>query len=210
MLGDIAREATAECMTRLPLQSRATVRLDGKPLEKNESPATNLVYKYTNGQYYIKYKPPITKSLQGKNFVIIADILSGGKIRVSDPVMFEYMKCGCPEIDWILKYTNYDRELFEIARTNIQLAVPFCIDMAKYSRMLKKQVEAETGVYPRYSMFRDVDVAKAEEARYYFWLDKNGVSKEEAGMAKYNRYRNKNKNNKPAAATAANKDDNKE
>lgn len=184
MLGDVAREATAECTSRLPWQSRATVRIDGKPLEKNQSPATSLVYKYTKGQYYIKYKPAITKSLRATDFVIVADILPSGKMRVSGHGMFKSMAKKVKEIEWIMKYTTYSRELFDIARTNIQLDVPFCIDMAKYSVMLKKQVEKETGEYPRYSMFRDVDVAKAEEARYYYWLDKNGVSKKALAEAK--------------------------
>lgn len=181
MLGDLERLAIAEDRKRVTLSPRGTVNINKIPLKENDYP-TELKgdIKNTNFCYYIKYKPSPDKKNFGKPFIIVADILPSAKLRF---VNYAYLKNYAKKnkhLQWILDNTDLSEELVTLAGENLDLAIYLHFDYVGYANMLKEQIYKETGVWPKYSVFRELNVAKADRARYEAWIEsrKKGASEQ--------------------------------
>lgn len=58
------------------LQIRAYISLQEVRHKKGSLPMTDKNFKFTNFQFYIKYKKSVSKSLKNKPFLLSADILN--------------------------------------------------------------------------------------------------------------------------------------
>lgn len=91
----------------------------------------------TDGTFYMRYDP------QGSNaknhnypYLIKTHDMLGVNIRVSGPTQLHKLKKILPELDWIIRNTNYSDELFLVAKTHPGLMIPFAFDVVRYQSMI--------------------------------------------------------------------------
>lgn len=181
MLGDLEKRAIAESMVHVPLSTRAMININNIPLKKNDCPSDNKGdIRYTKFNYFIKFKPSPSEKFKGKNFVLVADVLPGTKIRFTNYDVLLLIAKENKHLKWILDNTDLCRELVNLAGENLDLPIYLNFDQLKYSNKLKKQIYIETGVWPKYSMFREPNEVMANIARYEAWIEtrKKGASKQ--------------------------------
>lgn len=181
MIGDLSRDAIAEDAKYLPLGIRALVNINNIPLKEGDCPTSNYGdIKYTNFDYYLKFRPRAERRFEGQIFFIVADILPSQKIRFKNWEYLLSLTKKNKHLKWLIENTDLCKEKIDLAFENLNLKIQINFDQVKYSNMLKQQIFEETGEWPKYSMYREVGLAKADRARYEAWLEnrKKGASKQ--------------------------------
>lgn len=172
MLGDLEKAALAESSMHKSLTPRALVNLNNIPLKEGDIPYDNFGdLKYTNFDYYIKYRPRPEKQYQGRPFFIVADILPSQKLRFHNWESLLNLAKKNKHLQWILDNTNLCKETIDLAAQNLNLPIRLNFDQLKHSNMLKQQIFEQTGEMPMYSMYREPNEAKADRMRYETWLE---------------------------------------
>lgn len=181
MLGDLAKRAVAEDRQFERLSSRGSVNINNIPIKENEYP-TSLEgdIKNTNFCYYIKYKPSLQTKYKTMPFIIVADILPTTKLRFSDYSFLMSLAKKNKHLKWLIDNTDFSEELVSISRENIELPIYLHFNYVEYTKKIKQQILEETGEWPKYSIFRELNLAKADRARYEAWLEsrKKGASEQ--------------------------------
>ena len=154
MLGDLGKEIIIEQAIRKPLQMRPMVSFYGHPLPENPTLGIDSEFFLTNGLYYVRYAPSPAKKFAKDDFFIACDFLPNSKARLANYREFNLLASHDLKFAWIKKYTNISAELFAIARSNINMPIPFAFDMNKYHN--------DTGIY----FFRPDSVRRLEQRHY--------------------------------------------
>ena len=140
MIGDNAKRSIIDNSREKKWQKRASVRIDSKPLEKGDCPATNLNCCYTTGSYTVKYKPiPDSDQFADKPYVIKCDLFSGNKVRFSNYRNLQFKGQTDAKVKWIVENTTLTPELLGMAKRHPTMPIPFCLDVVKYSERLGRR-----------------------------------------------------------------------
>lgn len=173
MLGDLGRRALAEDVEYLPLGTRALVNINNIPLKEGDCPTSSYDdIRYTDFEYYIKFKPRAEQRFEGQSFFIVADILPSQKLRFKSWEYLLTLTKKNKHLKWLIENTDLCKEKIDLAFENLNLPIRVNFDQVKHSNMLKQQIFEQTGEWPNYSMYREVGLAKADRARYEAWLEK--------------------------------------
>ena len=116
------------------------VNILGLPVNLYDDLEKNKFVRSTTGTYYIGYTTNI-KSFRGydyKPFYVVCDLV-GFNFRVNNAEQFRREAKKYPEVEWLLKYTNYSDELFDIAKAHFGIRIPFCLNVVEYVKHLKEQ-----------------------------------------------------------------------
>ena len=169
MINELAKGAISEGMVSTTIIPRMLLHMQGENLVPGCSfvllRQKNLYY--TDGLYRIKYKPSNAFNSRYRKFVISSDLYfdRGKFIRFANwEDLAERAKID-PRADFMMKYTTLCPELFELAKVNKGIAIPFCVDAIRYNNMLKEKIKKESGVEPDYALLTDPLLALAEEER---------------------------------------------
>lgn len=171
MLGDAARRALLEKYARTPLQVRALININEEPLKPYDIPLTNPDLRYTNFDYTLRY---CMQPAQGKDklqkYYIYSDLLDGEKFKFDKWEEVEEEAKKNKSLAFLMKYSNFNKETFEIVKKNIFYCFKIYFDYAKYCNKLLDQIESTTGVRPDYSMFIDPALVEINDMIYRDWL----------------------------------------
>lgn len=169
MIIDLARRAISEETVKKQLNTRVAISLTSSPLYPgcSEIKKADPNLRYTDGWYFIKYKPTPSALGTQKRYIIMCDIIHWRekfmRVKGWDEVV-ELAKKE-PRVAWLFKYTNISEELFKIARKNICVPIPFSVDIVKYNNEIKEKIKAATGEEPNYGLLVDPLMALAEQER---------------------------------------------
>lgn len=173
MIGDKGREVVASSDNK-SLQPCAYISLEGKRHQPGEMPCTDPNFRFTNFDYYVKYKESANKTKRYKPYVICADIFTfeGFKsIRVKDYEEFLEKAKTNKELAWIVKHTIHSKKLFDLAKANIHLPMKLIIDIVKYAdEVIKNDPNGDKAK----DVFMIRDLAEAEKIRHEQYLKKIG------------------------------------
>lgn len=170
MIGD----GVTACSNKKQLQPRMVISLKEIRPKKGENTQNNRDLRFTNGIFYVRYKPSANKSFARKPFVICNDLLTspGSTIRVVD--YEDFLKCADKneEMRWIVRNTTHSKELFEMARNNLQQAIPLMFDTVKYAKKVNKNEKELFGNSHKniYDIFILPDLVEAEHKRFECYL----------------------------------------
>lgn len=173
MIGDLSRDAIAEEKTYLSFAPRAMVNINNIPLKEGDCPTSTYDdIQYTNFEYYVKFKPRAEQRFEGQNFIIVADILPSKKLRFKNWEYLLSLTKKNKHLKWLIENTDICKEKIDLAFENLDLSIRINFDQVKHSNMLKQQIFEQTGEWPKYSMYREATIAKADRKRYEAWLEK--------------------------------------
>lgn len=95
----------------------------------------------TKGCYSITYNPENSpKRIKNKPYTIGQDLVKG-LISVSGPAHFKCLCKRIPELHFLLKWTNFDDYLFNLAKMHPGVGFTFCMNWADYGKMIEKKAE---------------------------------------------------------------------
>ena len=140
MIGDKAREAIIECTPRAVFAKRPYVKTSELPIVKGEycSPGTDMYI--TSGIYTLKFKSGVP-GYENQPFVIKCDMFVGNRIRISGLKHLAAYGEEDERAKWLVRNTNIDQHLFEVAEQHPDMPIPFCIDFNKLETNLKAKGE---------------------------------------------------------------------
>lgn len=153
------------------LQVHAYISLKDARHKKGQLPTNDANFKFTNFNFYVKYKESANRSFKYKPYLITADIFDtfGGSIRVSG--YEEFLKLGetNPEVAWLIRNTIHSEELFELAKNNYHLPMMLAFDPVKYMKRILEKENKKDG--SGMDVFLVEDIKKAEKARHKQYLE---------------------------------------
>lgn len=122
------------------LQNRAYISLQEISHKKGELPLNDPNFRYTNFNYFIKYKPSANKGFARKPFLINSDVFTNTKgiYRVSGYEEFLKLPEKKPDTKWFVENTVHSKELFDIAKDNPGIYFPLQFDAVKYAEKVMK------------------------------------------------------------------------
>lgn len=178
MIKDMARGALAESTFQKSIFTRAKVNIYDIKLKNGDEPSTNPHIKLTNMNYYVKYSPKPFKA-KGKPFILVSDILKNGRMRFSGWEVLEHMSKTDPEIQWLFRNTPLCKEHLIVAGENIDMVIPFSLNIPEYEKKIRAQFAEEEKSYKYFSVFRTPQENETERLRYNMYLEtkKKGASK---------------------------------
>ena len=149
------------------LQIRAYISLQEVRHTKGSLPMTDKNFKFTNFQFYIKYKKSVSKSLKNKPFLLSADILNnfGGAFRLKGYDDFLEKAKTMPEIRWLVDNTIHSAEMFELAQANPRIPIMLPFDAVQYSKKVIANDKKKVSEKERLGIFLVKDIAEADESR---------------------------------------------
>lgn len=169
MINELAKRAISEQTVKKSLNSRMLISLNSVPLPPGCSNIHQRTpeQRYTDGWYSVKYKPTPTKIGRVKRYLIMCDLFHEKYkfLRVKDYDELVELSKKDPRVMWLFKYTNISKELFDIARKNVCVAMPFCLDVVKYNNEIKQKTKELAGTEPDYALLIDPLMALAERER---------------------------------------------
>lgn len=174
MIKDLAQRAISEETSKKPLVTRMQISYDLKPLTPGCSDIHNKDgYVYTDGLYYLRYKPGHSFEGLRKKFSLTSDLFGSKSYRRFeswDDFVAESKKD--PVVNWILNYTHISPEHFQIAKDNFTLMIPIAYDIVKYNNAIKEKVINQTGVEPDYGLLVDplLVLAEKEKTKTHFTM----------------------------------------
>lgn len=181
MIGDFALQSVAAHEQKV-YRRAVCLKMDSTPLKDGDHPTLNPLVRYTNFRYTLKFEP--STAGKGKPYIIKADILTYGKLRVSCMQSLYLLRKEIPAVDWLLKWTNI-ASLFHLAllyyRTDLQIAV----DIKKYSDYIKSIAPEQSG--RNYCVLYQPEIARAREKQMqalYKNYDEYSKEKRERAIAK--------------------------
>lgn len=121
--------------------ARAIVNIQSQPLYKEDVYDCNPNLRLTNGVYYIRYQSKGSKFRNPKRPFLILNDLVQFRVAVSGPKHFYAMSTQVPEMDWLIRNTNYTTALFIVAKQHPGLNVPFCMDVMKILNRANRQAK---------------------------------------------------------------------
>lgn len=124
---------------------------------------TNSDLFYTTGLYSLSFRPSSGPNVKKQaKFLIRSDIFQGHRHRVLN---FESLK-DLAKTDWrfafLLKWTDINQTLFDIAANNISVQIPFAFKIKEYTQMIKEKYECT-----EYNIYRKTEDADLEFARIH-------------------------------------------
>lgn len=66
-----------------------------------------------------------------------------GRVRFSNIEDLQLLEKERAAVEWLLKYTNLNKELLLIASTNSYMAIPISVDLIRYDKDLRAQIKNE-------------------------------------------------------------------
>lgn len=97
-------------------------------------------YRSTTGIYFIIYRPFLRSEARGNDdYIIVSDLFAKGNKRVKDYECLVKHAQTDLELAWLVDNTNINKTIFEIAKNNFGMSVPFCFEISKYSRKTKSK-----------------------------------------------------------------------
>lgn len=133
MLGDLGKEIIIEQAIRKPIQTRMMCSVHNVQCAQNTDVATDEGFFLTNGLFVLKYEPTPAYKYKKFDFVLRADFLYLGKMRLASWRQLNECAKVYPEMAWLLKWTDISERTFEIAKKNINLGIPVCFDAVAYA-----------------------------------------------------------------------------
>lgn len=157
MIGDFALQSVAAHEQKI-YRRAICARMDSKPLSDTDFPTTNPLVRFTDFRYTLKFEP--STAGKGKPYIIKADVLVLGKIRIKDEEDLKRIAKENSAVAWLIRWTNV-LDLFDIAllcyKTDLQLS----FDIKKYSDYIKSIAPNQAG--QDYVVFYVPRIAKARE-----------------------------------------------
>lgn len=146
MIDDLLKAGIIEAALKKPLTIRMRCSYTNNPIVAEDVPTESDGFFYTNGLYGVKFLPfKSSNRARFRPYLIRADIFYKGTHRVAS---WKDLLWQCDshngveahwQMDWLVKNTNISERLFEIARANFNLYIPFCLDAAKYCDSIKSE-----------------------------------------------------------------------
>lgn len=135
-IDSLFKAGISEQVLKKPASPRMVVDVRGVPLKDGEMPGgENTHLRYTTGLYWLKFKPmPKGHKLKELPYVIVSDIFENGKFRVKSYSDVCLRSKKWEDIKFLIRFTNLSAVLFAVANNNIDLAIPFSLDIARYVR----------------------------------------------------------------------------
>ena len=135
--------AITEDTLKAAKSARCLISLDDSPVTEDKILSNNSLIRSTCGVYYIGFNDGKTrigkyKGFKYKPFFIICDLFAC-PLRVNGPEHFRELANVFPEIAWLLRNTNYNDELFRLAREHLGIQFNFNLDFVAYEKMLKEK-----------------------------------------------------------------------
>lgn len=121
--------------------ARHAIHLNSKILRDGDLSFTNSKVMKTDFVFMIRYKATGIRKAEKFPFIINADVLPKGAIRVKN---FSDLKARAKDVEgvaWLLRWTNLSPELFLVARYNSYLRVPIQFKYLEYVYHLLNQTE---------------------------------------------------------------------
>lgn len=139
MIGDNAREAILN-FRKITFATSASINLKGCALHTYEGPESNPDVVLTQGLYYVKYSTTTRRGEKAKiPFIVKYDFLNE-RMRVAGYKDLVKASETNEIAAFMIKYTNLNEEMFEIARQNEEMHIPFCLDIVKWNELMREQL----------------------------------------------------------------------
>ena len=134
------------------LYIHALINLNSRPILRDDLLDHNPDVRLSNLLFYVKYKPVIKyKRIAGTSgtpyygdttrpYLLTSDFLSNTSLRFRNFSELKKIAEENKEVAFILKYTNLDKKLLEIARVNMDVAINVTFNYVKYDKVIKEQV----------------------------------------------------------------------
>jgi hypothetical protein len=140
MIGDKARECLSDHTSRFKLNRRMMCSLTSKTPQIGDNPLNNRDFIFTDGLYSIEYSPSNGPSVpKGAVYLIKCDIFFRKATRVFRYSDMQKKAKEDPKMDFLLRWTTFSPEHFEMARANIGMKIPFVFDAIKYYNNIKEE-----------------------------------------------------------------------
>ena len=160
MIGDKAREMLADHEVKRTLNPRLMASKTEKLAQKEDTPMTNPDLFYTTGLYYLTFRPSTGPNVKKQaKFMIGSDIFHGNRHRVLNFDMIKRMAKEDWRFAFLLKWTDINEDLFEIAFNNISVRIPFRFKVEEYAQMIKEKYDCTE--YNIYRKTEDIDLEYA-------------------------------------------------
>jgi len=173
VISEQARRLVSESRSQKPLLSHVELSLDGNYICSGDSNLQKKGLVYTYGLYWIKFKPGGSYEGRTRLYSLNLDVMTehGKFIRVRDYDDLVEWGSRDERIAWILKHTNVSRKLFEIAKKNKYVPIPFSIKMEEYYQSLEDKYRADHDSEPNYGLLADPILTAAETLRLKAYLE---------------------------------------
>lgn len=177
----MATRVIAEEISVHALQPRVVINLFGEPIpEDTFYPTSDPAIVRTNLEYHVRYAPSANRQFKHRPYVLFSDIIirpnKSQKVRFKD--LDELRERAKKELclDFILRFTNLDENLLNIARTNFGCIIPVAFDIVKYDKMMKEKKGLPQD--SKEPMFKDKKMVLAEQERCKAYLAFRGYKEE--------------------------------
>lgn len=139
-LDTVVRGGLIENMLISPKQTRLIVSLLDEPVSYDTFTSLDPTVRATTGEYFIKYIPESIRPGDKRAFIIGHD-LYGFKTKVYNLSHFNRLVQRLPELAWLVRNTNYDPGLFEVAVQHPGMPIPFALNAVSYCDMIQQKAK---------------------------------------------------------------------
>ena len=155
------------------LQIRAYISLKEVRHQEGSLPMTDKNFKFTNFQFYIKYKKSASRSLKYKPFLLSADILNdfGGAMRLKGYQDFLDKAETMPELRWLVNNTIHSEEVFELAEANPNIPIMLPFDAVQYAKKVIQNDTEKVSKKEQLGVYLVKDIAKADKSREELYIE---------------------------------------
>lgn len=131
--------------------ARFLVNLDNSPVRREDILDKGKQTRLTNGYYFIKYAPRNSyKGRQNPPYVFVCDMLRF-TLRFRDSKHFEKAASVFPEVEWVIRNTNYTPGIFKWAVLHPGMLFPFSVNWDTYCR----EISNKAGVFDNNPNYMD-------------------------------------------------------
>lgn len=163
MIGDKAKEMLADHTVKRTFNPRCLISKTEKLPQRGDSPMNNPDLFYTTGSYSLAFRPSAGPNVRKQDkFIIRSDIFQGSKRRMASYEVMKSMAKNDWSLAFLLKWTNINQKLFDIAAKNISVQIPFTFKVEEYAQMLQEKYGCN-----EYCIYREIDEADLEFSRIH-------------------------------------------
>ncbi len=165
MIGDNAKGVIANSY-RLSNPTRVVLNINCLPLNLGESPETNPNLISTTGLYNITYRKLTLTGEQNKKRFCLRYDFGRGFVKFSNyRELLEYAKTN-EHVRFLLKYTNIQEHMLELALQNEGMQIPVGFDMCKYDLELREKlgIKDKSEYHMFYNPYKPNFVTTVDEA----------------------------------------------
>lgn len=181
--------------------ARFIVNLDDEPVLYSDllDPVRRRKLRGTNGMFFVKYDPDGCWNKSKYKYLLQIGDLYAVNLRVANLNHLYKLSTFIPELAWVIRNTNFNDQLFAIAKAHPGMPVPFCLDAPRYYNMILKKMNA-AGIDPTenkpFVTFKfadnlphitvDVEALQMPECKKYYFAALEKIEKENTELVTTN------------------------